>query len=106
MDDELIAHACRNCRDIRATHHVPDACFQCGARFDKGAGVALVRLALDVETIGGTLRVAPAYRVDFVGTWRPEERVYLERVFGQHCAAPAISHITPRTPTRSDSSSD
>ena len=71
MDTTLVGFGCGRCLTVKPAAYHPDACFDCGARFDRGAALALVRVTVDVGMAG----IAIAPDVDFVGEWSVERQV-------------------------------
>lgn len=88
MGAELIAVACGTCSTVRRCHFVPDACFGCGARFYRGAPVALVSFDIGLRASGAGVSVSPTLDAEFVGAWSTERRAEIEqRMLGKREAA-------------------
>lgn len=79
MGAELIAVACGTCSTVRGCHFVPDACFGCGARFHRGAPIALVSFDLGIRASGAGVAVSPTLDAEFIGPWSAERRADLEQ---------------------------
>lgn len=83
-----IAFCCGRCLDVKRAHYEPDACFACGARFDRGAPLAMLGIEIVVGAtvdrvgVGVGVSAAPRERVDFLGEWTVETREIALAKFG------------------------
>jgi hypothetical protein len=66
-DDDVFAFACGRCCAVAEAKHRPHACFRCGARFDRGAPHALVRVDIDVDQLSLEIVIAP--HIEYRGHW-------------------------------------
>lgn len=65
MENDAIGYVCGRCLVVREAHHHPDLCFRCGARFDRGAPLAMIHL--DVGANALALDILPSIR--WHGAW-------------------------------------
>lgn len=68
---EISSFVCGTCFDAKPAHYEPTACFSCGARFSRGAPIAVVRLLVPVD---GDVPRGAEQRVDFLGRWSFDAR--------------------------------
>lgn len=75
----IISALCGTCLDSTEAHHSPSACFRgCGARFDRGAPLALVMMEISRDGPA----VTPTYEIDFRGTWSLDMRASVREALG------------------------
>ncbi len=66
---------CGVCLESKPAHYEPTCCFSCGARFERGAPIALVTIEIGARSSGGQVFIErPAHRVVFRGAWTGEFR--------------------------------
>jgi hypothetical protein len=81
-DTDLIAAGCGSCGRVSGCHRTPDACFSCGARFNRGAPVAVLWLDLGEQPKEpNVISIRPTLEAEFRGAWTQEIRARVESRF-------------------------